>query len=179
MRNSEREMHSTAFHTPVGWMGVSVTGMGICKIVLPKKDKKAAEKELVSGKCAVKGKLSPPARIVVLKRTVKLLQKYFSGERVIFDLPLDTSSYTPFQRAVWRAAAEVPAGATRSYAWIAKKINKPLAARAVGQALGANPVPILVPCHRVISSSGSLGGYAGGLGMKRILLELEKKETRG
>ena len=80
-----------------------------------------------------------------IKTTVKLLQQYFSGRRVSFDLPLDLRYYTPFQRAVWKAAATIPYGETRSYAWIAKKIGKPKAARAVGQALGANPVPILIP----------------------------------
>jgi O6-methylguanine-DNA--protein-cysteine methyltransferase len=80
-----------------------------------------------------------------VKRAVMLLQRYFTGERVSFDLPLDLRYYTRFQQAVWKAAAEIPYGGTRSYAWIAKRIRKPLAARAVGQAMGANPVPIIIP----------------------------------
>ena len=73
------------------------------------------------------------------------MRQYFSGRLVSFDLPLDLSYYTPFQRAVWKAAASIPYGETRSYAWIAKRIGRPKAARAVGQAMGANPVPILIP----------------------------------
>jgi O-6-methylguanine DNA methyltransferase len=109
----------------------------------------------------------------MLKKAVKLLQDYFSGGRVAFDLPLDLRYYTPFQQAVWRAAAEIPYGETRSYAWIAKRIRNPRAVRAVGQALGANPIPIIIPCHRVISSSGAMGGYTGGISLKKILLKLE------
>ncbi len=82
---------------------------------------------------------------IVLKKAVTLLQKYFSGERVSFDLPLDLSYYTDFQRAVWKAAREIPTSETRSYAWIAARIRRPKAARAVGNALGANPVPVIIP----------------------------------
>jgi methylated-DNA-[protein]-cysteine S-methyltransferase len=81
----------------------------------------------------------------MLAKTTELLRRYFSGESVSFDLPLDLRYYTPFQQAVWRATVEIPRGETRSYAWIAKRIKNPRAARAVGRALGANPVPVLVP----------------------------------
>jgi O-6-methylguanine DNA methyltransferase len=120
------------------------------------------------------GELTLPS---VLGKAVKLLRKYFSGERVSFDLALDLRYYTAFQQAVWKASAEIPRGETRSYAWIAKKIKKPRAVRAVGQALGANPVPVIIPCHRVISSSGALGGYSGGLGVKEKLLALETRKA--
>ncbi len=83
--------------------------------------------------------------------------------------------YTQFQKAVWRATAGIPYGETRSYAWVAKRIGNPRAVRAVGQALGANPVPIIIPCHRVIGSSGKLCGFAGGLALKQRLLELENR----
>jgi methylated-DNA-[protein]-cysteine S-methyltransferase len=148
-------------------------------MVLPRKEKKAVERELKSSDSGVRSskqrELTSPT---VLAKAVKLLQKYFSGKRVSFDLLLDTRSYTPFQQAVWQAAAEIPSGETRSYAWIAKKIKNPRAVRAVGQALGANPIPIIIPCHRVISSAGTLGGYAGGLLMKQRLLELEARKAR-
>jgi O6-methylguanine-DNA--protein-cysteine methyltransferase len=81
----------------------------------------------------------------MLEKAAKLLQQYFSGERVLFDLPLDMRYHTAFRQAVWKAAAEIPFGVTRSYAWIAKRIKNPKAVRAVGQALGANPVPIIIP----------------------------------
>jgi O-6-methylguanine DNA methyltransferase len=79
----------------------------------------------------------------------------------------------PFQRAVLTAIQKIPFGETRSYGWVARAIGKPRASRAVGQALGANPIPIIIPCHRIIASDGSLGGYGGGLPLKRKLLTLE------
>jgi methylated-DNA-[protein]-cysteine S-methyltransferase len=81
----------------------------------------------------------------MLERTAKLLGTYFAGEPVLFDLPLDMRYYTAFQQAVWKAASGIPYGEMRSYAWIAKRIKNPRAVRAVGQALGANPVPIIIP----------------------------------
>ncbi len=86
---------------------------------------------------------------------------------------LDLSTATPFQRQVWEKTRLIPYGETRSYSWVAEQIGKPGAARAVGQALGRNPLPIIIPCHRVVASDGKLCGFAGGLGMKRRLLSLE------
>jgi O6-methylguanine-DNA--protein-cysteine methyltransferase len=129
------------FKTTFGWAGVTASERGICKIVLPKKDKNAVEKELISET----GAISQISDNKFIKQAIKLLQKYFSGERVLFDLPLDLRYYTNFQRAVWGAAAEIPYGETRAYAWIAKRIKSSRAARAVGQAMGANPIPIIIP----------------------------------
>jgi methylated-DNA-[protein]-cysteine S-methyltransferase len=84
---------------------------------------------------------------------------------------------TPFQQKVWKELLKVPAGETISYAELARRIRKPKAMRAVGNAMGANPVPIIVPCHRVIASGGGLGGFGGGLTLKRLLLEAERKEA--
>jgi len=86
---------------------------------------------------------------------------------------LDLSGATPFQRMVWEATRLIPYGETRSYAWVAGQVNKPGAARAVGQALGRNPLPIIIPCHRVIRGDGSLGGFSNGLEVKERLLHLE------
>jgi O6-methylguanine-DNA--protein-cysteine methyltransferase len=138
-------MEKAIFHTSLGWSGVAASEHGICRIVLPKKDRNAVGKEL---NCDERGARVPEkfAQMPpILIKAVKLLRRYFSGERVSFDLPLDLRYYTPFQQEVWRATAEIPYGETRSYAWIAKRIENPRAARAVGQALGANPVPVLVP----------------------------------
>ncbi len=153
--------------TRLGWVGVAASEQGICRIVLPKKDKKSVVRELERDVID-----SDPASPLLVKAE-KLLTRYFSGESVSFELPLDLRYYTPFQLAVWRAAQAVPSGETRAYAWIAKRIRNPKAVRAVGQALGANPVPIIIPCHRVISSKGTMGGFSGGIGMKKKLLELE------
>ncbi|MCS6952265.1 MAG: methylated-DNA--[protein]-cysteine S-methyltransferase [Bryobacterales bacterium] len=106
------------------------------------------------------------------------LLEYFRGKRRAFDLPLELRG-TPFQRRVWQELTRIPYGATRSYGEIARAIGEPGAARAVGQACGANPVPIVVPCHRVIAAHGGLGGYGGGLRLKRFLLELEQASLSG
>lgn len=100
------------------------------------------------------------------------LREYFAGQRKCFDLPLAATG-TDFQREVWQALAEIPYGELRSYRDIARAIGRPKAVRAVGAANGRNPLPIVVPCHRVIGSDGSLTGFAGGLAMKKQLLELE------
>lgn len=113
----------------------------------------------------------------VLQQTQLQLQAYFSGQRRVFDLSLDTCSGTPFQQAVWQALRTLPFGTTASYAQIAQRIGKPGAVRAVGAANGRNPISIVIPCHRVIASSGALTGYAGGLANKQFLLKLE--EPRG
>jgi methylated-DNA-[protein]-cysteine S-methyltransferase len=108
----------------------------------------------------------------VLERTARQLQEYFAGRRKTFDLPLAPRG-TAFQRAVWTALSAIPWGEVCSYADIARAIDRPKAVRAVGAANGRNPLPIVVPCHRVIGSNGSLTGFAGGLDRKRKLLELE------
>lgn len=105
---------------------------------------------------------------------VDQLEAYFAGERTEFDLQLDLHG-SQFQRRVWNALLTIPYGQTRSYGEIAEQIGATGAARAVGLANGRNPVAIIVPCHRVIGSSGSLTGYGGGLDRKRTLLQLEKR----
>lgn len=108
----------------------------------------------------------------VLKQASAQLSEYFDGVRREFDLPLAPRG-TDFQRAVWHALASIPFGELRSYRDIAREIGRPKAVRAVGAANGRNPLPIVVPCHRVIGSDGSLTGFAGGLEAKRTLLKLE------
>jgi len=103
---------------------------------------------------------------------IRQLKEYFRGTRTSFDLKLSPKG-TPFQMKVWRALADIPYGATRSYAQVAKRVGRPQAMRAVGLANGRNPLPIILPCHRVIGSDGRLVGYGGGLPVKRALLELE------
>jgi O-6-methylguanine DNA methyltransferase len=103
--------------------------------------------------------------------------RYLEGRLRGFSLQLDLAGSTSFSRRVWRAAARVPYGEVRSYAWIAERIRRPNSARAVGQALGRNPVPIVIPCHRVIGSQGSLGGFGAGLGLKRRLLAIESGQS--
>ena len=110
----------------------------------------------------------------LLVRTAAQLQAYFDGASESFDLPLDLQG-SAFQRAVWAALLAIEPGATRSYADIARAIGAPRAVRAVGAAVGRNPVSVIVPCHRVVGSGGALTGYAGGLDRKRALLALEAR----
>ena len=104
------------------------------------------------------------------------LDEYFQGKRTTFSLPFKLTG-TPFQLAVWKELQNIPYGQTTSYKEIAQKINKPKAYRAVGMANNKNPLPIIIPCHRVIGSNGKLIGYAGGLNLKNYLVELEKSHT--
>jgi methylated-DNA-[protein]-cysteine S-methyltransferase len=108
----------------------------------------------------------------ILSTTKKQLEQYFAGKRTNFDIPLDLEG-TDFQQQAWRALCRIPYGKTISYGQQAKNIKKPKAFRAVGSANGKNPIPIIVPCHRVVASDGSLGGYSLGLKMKKQLLALE------
>jgi methylated-DNA-[protein]-cysteine S-methyltransferase len=108
-------------------------------------------------------------------RTVeRQLREYFQGKRTVFDLKLHPKG-TPFQKAVWKALAAIPYGETRSYGEIAKAVGRPAAVRAVGLANGRNPLPIVVPCHRVIGANGQLVGYGGGLPAKQALLDRERE----
>jgi methylated-DNA-[protein]-cysteine S-methyltransferase len=108
----------------------------------------------------------------VMRETIRQLRLYFAGELRQFDLPLELIG-TDFQKRVWNALLTIPYGETRSYTEIALQIGAPRAVRAVGAANGRNPIPIIVPCHRVIGASGSLVGFGGGLEWKRKLLDLE------
>jgi methylated-DNA-[protein]-cysteine S-methyltransferase len=104
---------------------------------------------------------------------VERFKLYFKGEKVTFSDKLDLSEATPFQQQVWQVTRLIPYGETRSYLWLAMQIGRPEAVRAVGQALGRNPLPVVVPCHRVVASNGGLGGFTGGIEMKKRLLNLE------
>jgi len=109
----------------------------------------------------------------LLRQAAMQLQQYFAGERTVFDLPLDLGGGTPFQQGVWRSLLGIALGATSTYGAIGQAIGNPKAVRAVGAAVGRNPISIIVPCHRVLGSDGSLTGYAGGVERKQALLQLE------
>ena len=112
-----------------------------------------------------------------LGETIRQLRAYFAGELEAFDLPLAPQG-TPFQLAVWKRLCEIPYGETISYGELARRIGNPNASRAVGLANGSNPIPIVIPCHRVIGSNGKLTGYGGGLPIKEKLLGLERRQLR-
>ena len=109
----------------------------------------------------------------MLQEASRQLTEYFAGRRSHFELPLDLAYGTDFQQSVWQALLAIPQGGTASYGEVSRRIGKPAAVRAVGAAVGRNPISIIVPCHRVMGSNGSLTGYAGGLDRKTALLKLE------
>lgn len=118
-------------------------------------------------------RLENTAQRDILKTTQDQLAAYFAGQLQQFDVPLDLSAGTAFQQSVWRALLAIPFGTTTSYGALSSGIGKPLAVRAVGTAIGRNPISIIVPCHRVVGADGSLTGYAGGLHRKEAFLRLE------
>ena len=168
-------MKKDIFQTAWGWVGVAATGRGVCAIVLPKTSRRAAERDLRNagavGDASSNG--TGKSAAVHLKAARAALGAYLNGKVRSFDLPLDLEGQPRFRRKVWEVLQTIPYGRVRSYGWVARKVGKPKAARAVGGACGANPVPLLVPCHRVIAGDGSLGGFSGGLGVKKRLLRLE------
>ena len=162
-----QHLYYIIFNTPAGWVGILGSTAGLLRVTLPQRSASEIQQLLGDGvKYAVR---SPQLYEDLIKR----LMAYFAGHKVEFPDCLDLSAATDFQREVWDATRLIPYGETRSYTWVAEQIKKPGAARAVGQALGRNPLPVIVPCHRVLTSNGELGGFSGGLEMKRFLLRLE------
>ncbi len=151
------------------YLGIAFSDKGISALVLPKKDLMSVQLELTNilpDDFLVQ--VSPPEQIK------NIFNDYFRSRKVDFNSIDIIANGTSFEQNVWNACRKIPYGEVRSYSWIAKEIGKPSASRAVGNALNKNPIPIIVPCHRVISTSG-LGGFAEGLKMKRMLLELESR----
>lgn len=169
-KNAQLYMRSVS--SPIGDCTVLATEQGVCWVSTPGADR-------TNGLVRVKRQLhlehisdsnDIPAS---LQRAIDELSRYFAGERITFSCPLDMHG-TPFQIVVWRALLDIPYGETRSYGELASVLGRPTASRAVGAANGANPIAIIVPCHRVIGSNGLLTGYGGGLAAKEWLLKLEK-----
>ncbi|MEA2315806.1 MAG: methylated-DNA-[protein]-cysteine S-methyltransferase [Solirubrobacteraceae bacterium] len=154
--------------SPFGTLLVAASARGLVRVAFP-------EEELDSVLESIARRLSP--RIVQAKAPLdsvrRQLEEYFLGERRAFELALDWSLIGPFGRRVLSVTSEIPYGSVLSYREVAAEAGSPRGSRAAGNALGANPIPIVIPCHRVLRSGGALGGYGGGLERKRWLLELE------
>lgn len=151
--------------SPLGRLLMAATEQGICGIYFE-------EHRHFKGKDGWQPAASGSFAHAHLLKAAQQLDAYFAGQRKRFDVPLDLSG-TPFQREVWDALRAIPFGSSLTYARHAHGLGKPTALRAVGAAIGRNPVSIIVPCHRVIGASGEITGYAGGLERKRYLLALE------
>ncbi len=157
----------TVVGTKLGWVVVGGFGKGISRISLPESSLEAA---LAGLDDSIPGAVEDASAFGDLPLR---LQRYFDGEMVTFPDKLDLEGATTFEQVVWKATRFIPYGEVKSYAWVAHRIGKPRACRAVGGAMARNRFPIVVPCHRVVASDGSLGGFGGGLGLKKRLLDME------
>ncbi len=157
------------FTCALGWIGILASAKGLLSTTLPQRSAREARKLLgAKANQAVRA----TGHFADLSARFKT---YYDGSDAALPDKLDLSGATPFQRRVWEITRLIPYGETRSYRWVAEQIGKPEAARAVGQALARNPLPIIIPCHRVISRDGRLGGFSRGLEMKQKLLRLEQR----
>ena len=170
MSNNDESLRYAVFETCLGWMGVIDSPAGLKTVILPLKSKKALLEQV-----AIMGCKSEQRSSDYLIDLAERLRRYLNGEIDDFPDKLDLAGTTDFQQSVWRVVRQIPRGETKSYGWVADQVGLPKAARAVGQALARNPVPIVIPCHRVISGNGKLGGFAGGLKVKKFLLDLEQR----
>ena len=161
------ELKYLIFHIGIGWVGILGSTAGLQRVTLPRHSAREISKMLgVNQKQATISHRH-------FQDLSERLTAYYAGLGVDFPDRVDPNTGTPFQRAVWEATRLIPYGETRSYTWVARQIGKPEALRAVGQALGRNPLSVIIPCHRVLAGDGGLGGFSGGLEVKRFLLRLE------
>lgn len=157
--------------SPIGSLLTAVTGRGLVAIAFEDERQDAMLDRLAR-------QISPS--VIDLPSAIggvrDQLDAYFQGRLRLFDLPVDRQLFTPFQDKVLRATSAIPPGEVKTYGQVAAEAGRPKGAQATGQALGANPIPVIVPCHRVVAADGSLRGYAGGLDRKKFLLDLERGE---
>ncbi len=164
-------IHQASFLSPLGKVCVAANAHALCGVWFA--DSQRMPDWILTSPIAPSHRaLTSQTRL--LNEATRQLQAYWAGERKGFDLPLDMTWGTPFQQAVWRQLLTIPYGHTCTYADVARAMGKPRAVRAVGTAIGRNPLSVIVPCHRVLGSNGQLGGYSGGLDRKRALLALEQ-----
>ena len=163
-----KEVTYARLESQIGTVWVASTEAGLCKVTLGRGESGA----FFSWITEHVGPRQPREEPEAVAFAVSQLDEYFSGSRQAFDLPLDVRG-TGFQRAVWSQVVRIPYGATATYGDIALLVGKPRASRAVGGAVGANPLPIVIPCHRVIGAGGALTGFGSGLDVKETLLRLE------
>ncbi|MDI6690129.1 MAG: methylated-DNA--[protein]-cysteine S-methyltransferase [Actinomycetota bacterium] len=157
----------TYYHTGYGVGALIFSDCGLAGLILPTKCEEEIQKEVL--------RRFPAATCDNNKNTslAKILSSYFRGEKVKFNQTLDLVDFSPFEREVFQTVCTIPYGETRTYKWVAEVLAKPRAYRAIGKALGRNPIPIVVPCHRVVKSDGELGGFSAGVWWKKELLKLE------
>lgn len=166
------EIYYTSFDTQLGRMHVASTAQGVCRVRLPAEDEEGFFRWL-SGKFGAEGLVEVGEKNgSFIEEAISELRRYLEGALREFRCPVDLRG-TPFQQEVWHEIKGISYGMTASYGDVARAVGRPKAFRAVGRAVGANPVPIIIPCHRVVGHDGSLRGYGGGLALKEALLRLE------
>lgn len=161
------------FETALGWIGIGWSAKGITHLQLPQRDKAATEAGLLKRGASPAMAEPPPA----VRAAIELLVRYAAGERIDFSgVPLDLGDVDELRRALYARMRGLDYGETLTYGGLADEVGRPGAAREVGQAMGSNPVPIIVPCHRVLAADGKMGGFSapGGVFTKRRLLDLER-----
>ncbi len=174
--NSLEAIRYDIFETRLGWVGAAASEIGLKRLTLPESARERAEDAIFP--VQTRAAHTPVAFSSLQSR----LERYFRGEELdLTDEVLDLQDAPPFFDAAWRACRRIPAGETRTYAWLAAEAGRPEALRAAGQAMARNKLAIVVPCHRVVRSDGSLGGFGGsvGLPLKQRLLSLEGRAARG
>ena len=162
-------IHYTTFASPLGTVLIAGTGRGLCSVKLGEGVEKLLAEEFSEAELVHEPRALPEVR--------KRILEFLAGDATLAKIPLDIRG-TVFQRKVWEQLRRIPAGETRSYGQIARAIGAPRAVRAVGSACGANPVALVIPCHRALRTDGTLGGYAWGLARKKKLLEIEKRARK-
>jgi methylated-DNA-[protein]-cysteine S-methyltransferase len=166
-------IYGSLFETGLGVGGVVAGEEGLIEVFLPfdGKSREALAAQIAGRYPAARGE-SP-----LTKQAAELLARYFAGGPVAFGLPIDRSDFTPFQWSVYRDVMAIPYGEVKSYSQVAAEIGRPLAARGIGGAMARNPLPIIIPCHRVVGKSGKMTGYSapGGVASKQWLLETENR----
>lgn len=173
-RLAKRAVSRVLVRTPMGWVYAAARDGRLIAVSLPR-----PRREALGWACpsmpADRGSANP-----LLAALAEDLKRYFSGQRVnLCRYPVDLSGQPTFRRRALLAARRIPYGETRSYQWLAARAGRPKAARAAGQAMAHNPIALVIPCHRVVASDGTLGGFGGGLEMKRGLLALEGRRVSG
>ncbi len=167
-------MHAQLFKTQWGWGAVLYSSKGLKEIFLPKPFKAEIFQELPKGVVVVEDEPYPVGAGLKPAPTLQIVE-YFSGKRSQFDIDLDLEELTQFQISVYRETIKIPYGQTMAYQELAKAVRLPQGARAVARALSQNPIPIVIPCHRVIQKDGKLGGFSGGVTWKSTLLDHERR----
>jgi methylated-DNA-[protein]-cysteine S-methyltransferase len=171
---SNPRLSYTVFETVAGWIALLSSSSGLRQVILPQTSPEEAIRLMLSTSGQSATQISPEAPDCPLFASpVSQIRRYFRGERVRLTAKLDFAGATSFQKHIWTATRAIPYGETRTYGWLARQAGSPKASRAAGQALRANHTPLFIPCHRVLRTGGGIGGFSGGIEIKRYLLRLE------